>query len=307
MDYNITCSPYLLKFVPKKFECDKETLIYAFDLDDTLITTKSGNTHGKDNNDWKWLPNTNNGEDEYKNMFSLALKLLKNNKKSKLVIFTNQGGIKPFNKGYLKNNVAKVKKSHADHIENRFKVFILKLLDILNHFHNVLKEDRVLVYASIKTPLGIVKKQDPKVSQRSQLQLNKIFKVKKSASIMGSEKKTSVITSQITEEYYHDIPDHFLEIGTAKTIVSFQHYEKLSKKKLENHFNCLEYRKPRIGMLSELYADFESKVSNVNIKFYAGDAAGRPKDFSDSDKIFAENGKLLFKTPEEIFLEYKDI
>lgn len=60
-----------------------------------------------------------------------------------------------------------------------------------------------------------------------------------------------------------------------------------------------KYRKPNTGMY-ELYKQL-IKIQKSNIKFYCGDAAGRPKDFSTSDLYFANNCNLVFKTPEEIF------
>ncbi len=36
--------------------------------------------------------------------------------------------------------------------------------------------------------------------------------------------------------------------------------------------------------------------------FFVGDAAGRDNDFSCSDRKFAANAKIDFKTPEEFFL-----
>ena len=40
---------------------------------------------------------------------------------------------------------------------------------------------------------------------------------------------------------------------------------------------------------------------NAENAFYVGDAAGRQGDWSDRDKIFAENAKVRFHTPEEVF------
>jgi len=57
--------------------------IAGFDMDGTLIETKSGNTHPKDRSDWKW--------------WSPAVKITLQkliNRGFKIVIFTNQGGIK---------------------------------------------------------------------------------------------------------------------------------------------------------------------------------------------------------------------
>lgn len=59
-----------------------------------------------------------------------------------------------------------------------------------------------------------------------------------------------------------------------------------------------EYRKPSIGMWTVL----NKIISPINSAFYVGDAAGRPNDFSDSDKKFAENIKIPFYTPEEFFV-----
>lgn len=64
-------------------------------------------------------------------------------------------------------------------------------------------------------------------------------------------------------------------------------------------------RKPNIGMWEEFqkYLTKISPDSKVDLEqsFFVGDAAGRPKDFLDSDKVFADNAKLKFWTPEEFF------
>ena len=41
---------------------------------------------------------------------------------------------------------------------------------------------------------------------------------------------------------------------------------------------------------------------DMDQSFYVGDAAGRPNDFLDSDKVFADNIKLEFKVPEQVFI-----
>ncbi len=56
-----------------------------------------------------------------------------------------------------------------------------------------------------------------------------------------------------------------------------------------------EYRKPNIKSLT-LIPPYLGKIHT-----YVGDAAGRPGDHSDCDKLFAENAKLKFVTPEEYF------
>lgn len=57
---------------------------------------------------------------------------------------------------------------------------------------------------------------------------------------------------------------------------------------------------------TKLFTD--NVVKYTNKSFFCGDALGRPSDFSDSDKVFAENLKLPILTPEEAFpFENKDI
>jgi bifunctional polynucleotide phosphatase/kinase len=63
-------------------------------------------------------------------------------------------------------------------------------------------------------------------------------------------------------------------------------------------------RKPGTGMWEHFTTECNGGVQ-VDLKesYYVGDAAGRPQDFSDTDKQFAEAIGLPFKTPEEFFGE----
>ncbi|KAH6674596.1 polynucleotide kinase 3 phosphatase [Halenospora varia] len=70
------------------------------------------------------------------------------------------------------------------------------------------------------------------------------------------------------------------------------------------------YRKPRTGMWTELLDDFDIQAANLDLEhsIFVGDAGGRyaqggkPKDFSCSDRNFADNIGIKFHTPEEFFL-----
>ncbi|OWB59500.1 hypothetical protein B5S31_g4913 [[Candida] boidinii] len=63
------------------------------------------------------------------------------------------------------------------------------------------------------------------------------------------------------------------------------------------------FRKPNTGMWDEFLELIDSIEGIVDFEesFYVGDAAGRPKDFSDSDKNFAKNIGLKFHVPEDYF------
>ncbi|KAL1998240.1 hypothetical protein VTN02DRAFT_6553 [Thermoascus thermophilus] len=66
-----------------------------------------------------------------------------------------------------------------------------------------------------------------------------------------------------------------------------------------------EYRKPRVGMWREVLDDYDlddGEGVDLQGSFFVGDAAGRPGDHSCSDRDFAANVGIAFKTPEEFFL-----
>jgi len=56
--------------------------------------------------------------------------------------------------------------------------------------------------------------------------------------------------------------------------------------------------KPNIILFNTL---FKTHQIDKTLSFFAGDALGRPGDFSDSDKLFAENIKIPYISPEKIF------
>lgn len=61
-----------------------------------------------------------------------------------------------------------------------------------------------------------------------------------------------------------------------------------------------EYRKPNRGMWDLIKQIFQIDGQKADA-FFVGDAAGRPQDFSDSDREWAQNAGISFKTPEEFF------
>lgn len=72
------------------------------------------------------------------------------------------------------------------------------------------------------------------------------------------------------------------------------------------------YRKPRTGMWAEICEDYKIPRDEVDVanSVFVGDAGGRlavgkvsAKDFSCSDRNFAHNVGITYKTPEEFFLD----
>ncbi|CDK25485.1 unnamed protein product [Kuraishia capsulata CBS 1993] len=65
-----------------------------------------------------------------------------------------------------------------------------------------------------------------------------------------------------------------------------------------------DFRKPSTEMwqLALLHLGISKDDIDMENSFFVGDAAGRPDDFSDSDKVFAHRIGLTFHVPEEYFV-----
>ena len=87
----------LLILTPPELADKGNKAIVSFDMDDTLITTKSGRVFAKDKDDWVWLYNK----------IPEKLRDIHAREGKKLVIFTNQGGING-SKGYDKAKEASI-------------------------------------------------------------------------------------------------------------------------------------------------------------------------------------------------------
>ena len=71
---------------------------------------------------------------------------------------------------------------------------------------------------------------------------------------------------------------------------------------LKNEF----FRKPLTG-LWKLYKSLRTNNIENTDDFYCGDAAGRKGDFSDTDFMFSQNIGVKFHTPEQLFLNKKEV
>lgn len=67
-----------------------------------------------------------------------------------------------------------------------------------------------------------------------------------------------------------------------------------------------QYYKPSLHVLHEAIKDEQFKKINKTKSFMCGDALGRPTDFADSDKVFAENIGIKVISPEDLFIIEKN-
>ncbi|QLQ78038.1 hypothetical protein HG537_0A02850 [Torulaspora globosa] len=115
---------------------------------------------------------------------------------------------------------------------------------------------------------------------------------KKPASSGLLKSKTKVKQSMVTK-------------NTRTKQLKLQNFYKLETARSEVEDLFVKMRKPEIGMAQEFKKDLSAcyeAAPQITWCHYCGDAAGRPKDFSDSDKEFAEKLGVQFKIPEEVFI-----
>lgn len=131
--------------------------------------------------------------------------------------------------------------------------------------------------------------------QHSDLLLDKIW-------IYASPKKPASLSQRKNVKRTISNTKESLAIKVAKP--SFNGNKKVNEYSIIDPEIFGRMRKPEIGMMEEFKKDLQAHfegLPNITWCHYCGDAAGRPNDFSDSDKQFAKNLDLTFKTPEDIF------
>jgi len=130
------------------------------------------------------------------------------------------------------------------------------------------------------------------------------------------------LCKKFTSELLENVKNSILELNKEYNICIFTNQMGISKKKTSHDevrklFNEFQkkinniplqifystsddlYRKPMTGMFKLMTSIFKKS----KIEYYCGDAGGRKKDFSVSDLYFANNCELIFKVPEEVFLQ----
>lgn len=126
----------------------------------------------------------------------------------------------------------------------------------------------------------------------------------------------AILTNQGSISLKHD----------PKTVKSDQRSLATFKTKVDSIFHHFDFpitllaatvrdqnRKPRTGMWTELLEELDLEIDGgpeLASSFFVGDAGGRPArkgakpDHSCSDRNFAGNVDIVFKTPEEYFLNH---
>ncbi|CUM48755.1 uncharacterized protein AC631_00344 [Debaryomyces fabryi] len=122
-----------------------------------------------------------------------------------------------------------------------------------------------------------------------------VVATKTSKSYLAFTGRVNNVVKELTTE--EKVPGIFVYASPKKPASKNQ---KISVSSDEDHAIM---RKPNIGMWNELVKYFEKQGYKIDTRnsFFVGDAAGRPKDFLDSDKMFAEKINIQFKIPEEFF------
>lgn len=295
MNYRITLKPQVLKIIPQIITHSKNDKFYAFDMDGTLIQTKGKSRFATNADDWQWFKPRKLLKNQHDNMFSLILSILEKEPQAKVIIFSNQGGIRPMTFGVNASYNSKRTQSieHEKHMDKKVLTIIDKLLNILKMFYQELGEERVYFYCSLKTPLP---KNERERKLYSSYNNNKIIS---SFDKILKRKDSSKLFDANESKYIHDIQECTVKYKNNKIFIT--QFDSLDENKLLKILKFDNYRKPNTGMLQEFYTDVGT---HSGIEFYVGDAAGRKNDFSDSDKAFAINGNINFHTPEELFSLY---
>ncbi|KAL6944565.1 hypothetical protein ACO0RG_001302 [Hanseniaspora osmophila] len=282
--HKLVLLPHLIKIIPNKLAehatFHNGSKFYGFDLDSTLIETKSKMKFSKNPKDWKFveLSDPESSGKESVTTLDALLQLFKENsakaQQANIVIFSNQGSVitVPGDSKSCTNLLSKLQ-NILEVIENSLRE--QDSLEFMNH---------IWVYCSPKMPSSLKKK--------------KVFKIGGANSLISAKFKTvSNSANKITKKQQHTEQETTME----------------TKSQLSQELLFAIMRKPEIGMFETFQQDVhkcflseKDASKDIALEFYCGDAAGRPTDFSDSDFQFAKALKTQFLTPEKFITEYTD-
>ncbi|CCF56790.1 hypothetical protein KAFR_0B04940 [Kazachstania africana CBS 2517] len=141
MSHKETVLPYLIKYTPKnRIEDYQAANVYSFDLDGTIIGTKTNSKFSRAPEDWKFL-----SFGESLTTLERLIEIVQKDSKAQIVIFSNQGGVltvPPTSKSCI-NFTTKVK-------------LILEAIAVNKGGHELLK--RLWIYAAPKMPASLFPK-----------------------------------------------------------------------------------------------------------------------------------------------------
>ncbi|SCU90447.1 LAMI_0E02124g1_1 [Lachancea mirantina] len=166
VSHKVIILPYLIKHIPKSPHLNENAIVYAFDLDHTIIKPKSGSKFSRGVDDWMFMKYTE--RNPQLDTLELLTRLIENEPLAHIVIFSNQGAVTavPSNSKSCTKYVGKVNAILSQIAKNdRSRVLL----------------ERLWVYASPKCPASFLKKRGVKPNR-----VNKVATVTKNDAMTTS-------------------------------------------------------------------------------------------------------------------------
>ncbi|CAI4048737.1 hypothetical protein N7582_004458 [Saccharomyces uvarum] len=169
----------------------------------------------------------------------------------------------------------------------------------LDYLFDIIEKDPIATIVVFSNQGGVVTV--PRTSKSCTKYINKISLVLKA---IKSDKRGDLLLSRL---WLYAAPKRPKALVTNKNKFTFP---SSNKNDIDDPKIYEKVRKPMTGMADFFKTDIDNAYGvseslpttpKLNWIYYCGDAAGRKKDFSDSDKKFAENLNVEFRYPEEVF------
>lgn len=240
--------------------------VAAFDLDSTLVDTKSRTPFPRDGSDWRWLNNRIKPS-----LVKLTQHMIKDQElqfKQEIDLLQKQGGLQDqvketFNQDQKwESQVSPEHELNEDHKRDQDQIQLSEQFSTF--FSNAAQANLQYIVVIFSNQGGVVTKPDAKRYRYLKERVEQIA-------------------------FDLDIPFWFYAATKEPKVLPA---------------GQVSFRKPATGMWLHFQEDFKQKgfqELDLENSFFVGDAAGRSKDFSDSDLKFATSLGLKFYTPEEFF------